>query len=72
MHALKKIKSLFARVLQDNNEKDMLESILALMPGHVYWINDQGFYLGCNHNQVKSAELYSSKDILRKKTKKMW
>jgi hypothetical protein len=40
MHALKKIKSLFARVLQDNNEKDMLESILALMPGHVYWIND--------------------------------
>ena len=72
MQALKRIKALFASWLQDNEEKDMLESILALMPGHVYWINDQGFYLGCNHNQVKSAELYSSKDILRKKTKKMW
>ncbi|HEV2523687.1 MAG TPA: histidine kinase dimerization/phospho-acceptor domain-containing protein, partial [Gammaproteobacteria bacterium] len=67
MQALKNIKALFASVLQDNDEKDMLESILALMPGHVYWINDQGFYLGCNHNQAKSAGLASPKDIVGKK-----
>ncbi|HXH54865.1 MAG TPA: histidine kinase dimerization/phospho-acceptor domain-containing protein [Gammaproteobacteria bacterium] len=67
MQALKRIKALFASVLKDNEEKDMLQSILTLMPGHVYWMNDQGFYLGSNHNQAKSAGPLSTKDINGKK-----
>ncbi len=46
---------------------EMLESIIALMPGHVYWVDTQGFYLGCNDNQAKSAGLHSKKTIVGKK-----
>lgn len=67
MQGLKRIKAYLASWLQENEEKDMLESILALMPGHVYWMNNQGFYLGCNYNQAKSAGLLSPKDIIGKK-----
>ena len=48
---------------------EMLENILALMPGHVYWVDAQGFYLGCNDNQAKAAGLLSRKDIVGKKNK---
>ncbi len=46
---------------------ELLENIIALMPGHVYWVNQQGFYLGCNDNQAKSAGLDSRKEIIGKK-----
>jgi len=45
----------------------MLENIISLMPGHVYWINRDGYYLGCNNNQAKSSGLMSRKDIIGKK-----
>jgi two-component system aerobic respiration control sensor histidine kinase ArcB len=48
---------------------EFLENIIALMPGHVYWVDTHGIYLGCNNNQAKSAGLASRKDIIGKRNK---
>ena len=45
---------------------EMLENIIALMPGHVYWLNKEGIYLGCNDNQARSIGFSSRKDIVGK------
>lgn len=50
---------------------EMLENIIALMPGHVYWMNKDGYYLGCNDNQAKSAGLISRKEIIGKSNKEL-
>ena len=41
----------------------ILETIIALMPGHVYWIDPQGRYLGCNDEQAQSAGLSHRRQI---------
>jgi signal transduction histidine kinase/CheY-like chemotaxis protein len=59
-------------VEQDNNLEERLEildNVIALMPGHVYWINTEGVYLGCNAIQAKSAGLLSRKDIIGKRNR---
>ena len=48
---------------------NMLEHIIALMPGHVYWINREGVYQGCNDIQAKSAGLSSRAEIVGKRNK---
>jgi len=48
---------------------EMLENIIALMPGHVYWVGKEGTYLGCNDNQAKSAGLKSRKEIIDKRNR---
>jgi len=48
-------------------QSEMLENIIARMPGHVYWINRDGYYLGCNNNQARSSGLMSRKEIIGKK-----
>src|SRR3989338_4626191 len=40
---------------EQEKTKAYLDSIIALMPGHVYWLNREGYYLGCNDIQAKSA-----------------
>lgn len=51
-------------------EKDFLENIIALMPGvHVYWVDKNCVYMGCNDLQAKSAGLLSRKDIVGKRSK---
>ena len=47
----------------------MLEDIIAVMPGHVYWVDKDNVYLGCNDLQAKSAGLKSRKDIIGLKNK---
>lgn len=42
----------------------MLESIIGLVPGHVYWIDRDGTYLGCNDEQARAAGLASRHDIV--------
>ncbi|KTD74116.1 ATP-binding protein [Legionella tucsonensis] len=42
------------------------ENIIALMPGHVYWLDKNNVFLGCNDAQAKSARLKSRKDIVGK------
>lgn len=46
---------------------DFYERIIAKMPGHVYWKDRNGNYLGCNDAQAKSLNLTSRDDILYKK-----
>lgn len=48
---------------------EFLESIIARTPGHVYWLNRDNVYLGCNDNQAKSAGLNSRKEIIGKRNK---
>ncbi len=43
-----------------------LNNIIALMPGHIYWKNKNGVYLGCNDQQAKTLKLNSGKDIIGK------
>lgn len=46
--------------------QDYYENILAVMPGHVYWLDEQGVYLGCNDTQARDALLLSRKEIVGK------
>jgi two-component system aerobic respiration control sensor histidine kinase ArcB len=48
---------------------ELLDNITGLMPGHVYWVNRDGIYMGCNDNQAKSAGLHSRKAIVGKRNK---
>ena len=48
---------------------EILENILAMMPAHVYWVDEDGVYQGCNDNQAKSAGLTSRKEIVGKTNK---
>lgn len=50
---------------------EMLESIIAVMPGNVYWMNADGVYLGCNDNQAESAGLSSRKEIVGKRNEEI-
>ncbi len=46
----------------------LLEQLIAVMPGNVYWKNRDGVYLGCNENLVKTFGLKSSREFIGKKT----
>lgn len=45
----------------------VLENVIAVMPGNVYWMDKNGIYLGCNDNEAKAVGLKSRKDIIGKK-----
>lgn len=45
---------------------DYYESIIAFMPGHVYWLDKNNVFLGCNDIQAKDAYLNSRKEIVGK------
>lgn len=45
----------------------LLEDIIAAVPEHVYWLNRENKYLGCNDAQAKSAGLNSREEIVGKK-----
>lgn len=40
------------------------ENMIAYMPGHVYWVNRDGVYEGCNNEQARSAGLSSRHEIV--------
>lgn len=46
--------------------REYLEEIIALMPGHVYWKDRDGVYLGCNDLQAKSVGLSSRHELIGK------
>jgi two-component system, OmpR family, aerobic respiration control sensor histidine kinase ArcB len=54
----------FKNELQERYE--YYESILASMPGHVYWLDSNNVYLGCNDLQAKVADLRCRKEIVGK------
>ncbi len=47
-------------------EVNKLRSIIAKMPGHIYWQDVNGVYQGCNGQQAKSAGLKSVDEIIGK------
>lgn len=49
------------------DENIELEEILKQLPGHVYWVNKENVYLGCNDQQAKSAGLNSREEIIGKR-----
>ena len=46
-------------------EKILLD-LMAVLPGHVYWKDKEGKYLGCNDLQAKTLGLVSRDDIIGK------
>lgn len=46
---------------------NMLENIIAVMPGNVYWMNREGIYLGCNDNEANAVGLRSRQEIVGKR-----
>ncbi len=63
---LKKIldtkEALYRESLQQTRQ--YYEDILSLMPGHVYWLDRNNVYLGCNEIQAKQARLSSRQQIV--------
>ena len=41
-----------------------LESIIACMPGNVYWIDKNCIYLGCNNNVAKILHLKNPAEVI--------
>lgn len=50
-------------------ENITLEEVVALSPEHVYWLDRNGVYLGCNDRQAKTAGLKSRHDVVGLKNK---
>lgn len=48
------------------SNKLALESIVSHMPGHVYWKNAEGTYLGCNDRQARFLGLEKGSDVIGK------
>jgi two-component system aerobic respiration control sensor histidine kinase ArcB len=46
--------------------ENALENIIALLPGHVYWKDKQGVYLGNNELHAKSAGFNSPQEVIGK------
>jgi signal transduction histidine kinase/CheY-like chemotaxis protein/uncharacterized protein with PQ loop repeat len=46
---------------------EMLDSVVSIMPGKVYWMNRDGVYLGCNENEARAIGLASRRDIVGKR-----
>lgn len=43
---------------------DYLENVLAVVPGHIYWKNLKGEFLGCNNSQALDAGFSCREDIV--------
>ncbi len=43
-----------------------LQNIVANMPGHVYWKDTEGVYLGCNNRQARSLGLTRAEEVVGK------
>lgn len=59
-----KDKNGFSQILQET--KSYYENIIAKMPGHVYWLDKNNVYLGCNDLQATHVGLKSRNEIIGK------
>jgi PAS domain S-box-containing protein len=57
---------LLKMLLQERSEKEILSSVISKMPGHIYWLNKNGVYLGCNDLQAQTLGLSSRDKIVGK------
>jgi two-component system aerobic respiration control sensor histidine kinase ArcB len=61
-----KIKELQEAHLQKEESDVTLKTILSLMPGHVFWKNKDGVFLGCNTLQAKAIGYDSPSEVIGK------
>lgn len=47
----------------ENTEHAFLRSIIGRLPGHVYWVNRNNVYVGCNDKQAESFGIKSREEI---------
>ncbi|MDR0744839.1 MAG: PAS domain-containing sensor histidine kinase [Holosporales bacterium] len=59
-------KDLLKMFLHERSEKELLSLIISKMPGHVYWHNRDGVYLGCNDLQAQQLGLDHREEIVGK------
>lgn len=52
--------------MKTNKTQPHIEDILSLFPGHIYWKDKKGFYLGCNGEHARSLGLSSRHEIVGK------
>jgi signal transduction histidine kinase len=45
---------------------DYFEKILSIIPGHIYWKDKKGVFLGCNDEQAKTFNLLDVHDVIGK------
>ncbi len=45
-----------------------VDKIIAALPGHIYWVDKNNIYLGCNNVQAESLGLASPQEIIGKTT----
>lgn len=55
-----------AAEVSDQFKSNVLNNIVSLLPGNVYWKDRQGVYLGCNLNLLKMLNLKSTSDVIGK------
>ncbi|MCD6044864.1 MAG: putative Histidine kinase [Gammaproteobacteria bacterium] len=53
------------KVLSTLNKIDVME-ILNLIPGHIYWKDKDGYFLGCNQSQAVDLGFNSSEELIGK------
>lgn len=58
--------ALHPQIDRQTQEINLLENIIALMPGHVYWVGADGRYRGCNDQHAESSGLTRRQDIVGK------
>ena len=52
--------------MEIDESHDILKKVINSIPGHVYWKDINGKYLGCNKQQAKALCLESPSDIIGK------
>ncbi|MDR3071122.1 MAG: PAS domain-containing protein [Endomicrobium sp.] len=50
----------------ENMETGMFQYIIEQLPAHIYWLNRENIYLGCNKVQAKALRLKSEDEIIGK------
>ncbi|MDR1474845.1 MAG: PAS domain-containing protein [Endomicrobium sp.] len=58
--------SLLKLLVDERSEKEILTNIIAIMPGHVYWLNKRYYFMGCNNVQARDLGLNSRHEIIGK------
>jgi two-component system, OmpR family, aerobic respiration control sensor histidine kinase ArcB len=57
--------------LDDPTSKIALEEIINILPGHIYWKDKEGKFLGCNETQAKSYGFESANILIGKHDKEI-
>ncbi len=47
-----------------HNSTEQLDTIISLLPGHIYWKDKNGILMGCNDEQAKDIGLKSRYDVI--------